>query len=81
MHTATAQASAAEGIDIGLEGGACVAAARILRERDFIEPNHRVVVFNTGSAAKYLDGPRPDLPVIAAHDNVDYAALVNGQLH
>jgi threonine synthase len=37
------------------EGGACVAAYEILSQKDWIRPDETVVIFNTGSALKYLD--------------------------
>jgi threonine synthase len=49
-----------EGIDFAPEGGAAIAAARILRERGVLAPEERVVLFNTGAGWLYRD-PR-ELP-------------------
>lgn len=49
-----------EGIDLSPEGGAGLAAARILRERGTLGPESRVIVFNTG--AGWLYRPAGDLP-------------------
>jgi threonine synthase len=45
--------SAEEGIDFSPEGGAGVAAARVLRERGLVGQEERVVVFNTGAGWLY----------------------------
>ncbi len=42
-----------EGIFAAPEGGATVAAYRILRKREWIRPGERVVLFNTGSGLSY----------------------------
>ena len=42
-----------EGIDLSPEGGAGLAAARLLRERGALDPAERVVVFNTGAGWLY----------------------------
>jgi threonine synthase len=44
-----------EGISAAPEGGAALAALRVLLERGTIDSNDRVVLFNTGGALKYLD--------------------------
>lgn len=49
------QGSRLEGIDFAPEGGASIAAARILRERGVLRPEHRVVLFNTGAGWLYRD--------------------------
>ena len=40
------------GIDVCPEGGAVWAAYRRLRDRAWIDPDERVVVFNTGTGLK-----------------------------
>lgn len=45
----------AEGVSAAPEGGATLAALRLLVERGVIEPSASVVLFNTGGALKYLD--------------------------
>jgi len=47
------QLSTLEGVDACPEGGAAVAAARVLAERGRIARNERVVVFNTGAGVLY----------------------------
>lgn len=47
-----------EGVFAAPEGGACVAALRKLVDRGEIGADERVVVFNTGSGAKYLEAFR-----------------------
>jgi threonine synthase len=37
------------------EGGACVAAARMLLASGFLKPSERIVLYNTGSGLKYLE--------------------------
>ena len=44
-----------EGIFAAPEGGALVAALRTLRERGFVGPSDRVVLFNTGTGLKYAE--------------------------
>jgi threonine synthase len=44
-----------EGISAAPEGGAALHALRVLQAQERIQPHHRVVVFNTGGALKYLD--------------------------
>jgi threonine synthase len=44
-----------EGISAAPEGGAALHALRVLQAQKRILPHHRVVVFNTGGALKYLD--------------------------
>ncbi|MFT4539574.1 MAG: threonine synthase [Planctomycetota bacterium] len=45
------------GLQCSPEGGACVAAAKQLVERGWLQPEERVVLFNTGHGLKY--GPLP----------------------
>jgi threonine synthase len=53
MEEATRELAARSGIDVCPEGGAAWAALFQLRERGFIGPRDRVVVFNTGTGLKY----------------------------
>lgn len=53
--------ASAEGINACPEGGACISAVRVLRERGFIGRDDEVVVFNTGAGTKYLE-TLPELP-------------------
>jgi threonine synthase len=49
----TAELAALSGVDICPEGGAAWAAVEALRDRGWIQPSERVVVFNTGTGLKY----------------------------
>jgi threonine synthase len=53
ISKATAALAARSGIDVCPEGGAAWAALASLRASGFIQPQHRVVVFNTGTGLKY----------------------------
>jgi threonine synthase len=44
-----------EGVSAAPEGGATVAALRILKAEGTIEQDDTVVLFNTGGALKYLE--------------------------
>ena len=44
-----------EGVSAAPEGGAALHALRVLIESGRVQPNDRVVLFNTGGALKYLD--------------------------
>lgn len=46
-----------EGIFACPEGGATVAALKALLEQGWVDPQERVVLFNTGSGLKYLSSP------------------------
>ncbi|MBT8477311.1 MAG: threonine synthase [Gemmatimonadetes bacterium] len=63
-----------EGIAFAPETGACLGVLESLVAEGAIDPNERVVVFNTGAAQKYLevigDSPLPQLP-----ETVDWRAL------
>lgn len=52
--------STLEGIDFSPEGGAAIAALRVLRQRGEVSPDDRVVVFNTGAGWLYRESS--DLP-------------------
>jgi len=53
LMTEAAELARTEGIDCSPEGGAAVAAARLLRERGDLHPEARLVVFNTGAGWLY----------------------------
>jgi threonine synthase len=52
-------AAATEGLFMAPEGGACVAAARKLRDSGTLGPDDRVVLFNTGTGYKYVENMAP----------------------
>lgn len=49
------QCGSLEGLFLCPEGAACVAALHTLIEQNWITPDEKVVVFNTGTGLKYLD--------------------------
>ena len=55
LSEAAREGSRLEGIDFAPEGGASIAAGRILRERSVLSPADRVVLFNTGAGWLYRD--------------------------
>lgn len=56
------EASAAEGLFLCPEGGACVAAARKLKASGHLAAEDSVVLFDTGSAFKYYENMAPLWP-------------------
>ncbi len=75
IKDAMRRAIAAEGIAICPEAAACVLATEQLVSDGRISPSDRVVLFNTGSSAKYIEAVSLDLPVIENPGDVDYTAL------
>jgi len=67
------RAAAAEGVALCPEAAACVLALEISLREGRIRPEDRVVLFNTGADAKYLEVLPLDLPVIHEPAQVDYA--------
>ena len=55
MLDAALQLADSEGIFAAPEGGACVAAVAQLLRRGFLNPQDRVVIYNTGSGLKYIE--------------------------
>ena len=55
MIRITRDVGACEGVFVAPEGAACFAALKQLVRAKQIQPDERVVVFNTGSGIKYLD--------------------------
>ena len=47
--------AASEGLFVAPEGGACIAALKKLRDREFLRKNDRILIYNTGSGYKYID--------------------------
>src|SRR5580693_7705155 len=52
---ASLELGADEGIFAAPEGGACVAALRKLLAQGFLNPQERIVLYNTGAGLKYLE--------------------------
>lgn len=55
MIDAGLRTAACEGIFPAPEGGGCVAAARRLLDRGFLQRDEQIVIYNTGSGLKYLE--------------------------
>jgi len=55
MVTAMIEIGSTEGVSAAPEGGAALAAVRLLVQRRTIRPTESVVLFNTGGALKYLE--------------------------
>jgi len=53
-----------EGLPICPESAACIGALEQLRQENWIKPDERVVIFNTGAVQKYPEAMRVDLPTI-----------------
>ena len=53
MRAAARNTGASDGLAIGIEGGATIAAASVLRERGELDPGETVVLFNTGNLTNY----------------------------
>jgi threonine synthase len=68
------RASSAEGISICPETAVCFDVLERMVQAGEVQPDERVVVFNTGAAPKYLEAMPYDLPAIDK-DAVDWAAL------
>ncbi len=66
-------ANALEGIALCPEAAACIGALEGLVRDGEIDPDERVVVFNTGAAQKYVEAISVELPTVASP--VDYARL------
>ena len=61
-----------EGLAICPETAACIGALERLRREDWIGPDERVVVFNTGAAQKYPEAIRAELPRIESLERIDW---------
>ena len=54
MRQASDEIGACEGLFVAPEGGAVWAAAKLLRDSGDLDPDARIVLFNTGTGFKYL---------------------------
>jgi threonine synthase len=72
------QAISREGISICPEAAACVGACQQLRERDWIRPHERVVIFNTGGVQKYVEAMASQLPRLDLHQPLDWGRIAQG---
>ncbi|MCP3032361.1 threonine synthase [Halobacillus sp. A1] len=62
--------ASAEGAFVCPEGAAAFAAARKLRESDWIKQDDRVVVLNTGAGIKYPNTVEVDAPILQPEDKI-----------
>jgi threonine synthase len=68
------RASSAEGVSVCPETAVCFDVLERMVAAGEIEPDERVVVFNTGAAPKYLEAMPAELPAIDK-DNIDWSAI------
>ena len=66
------QAIAAEGVSFCPESAACICAASMLRESDWLKSDERVVIYNCGAAQKYPHVAPPELPVLNPNQAIDW---------
>ncbi|MEX0677256.1 MAG: threonine synthase [Pirellulales bacterium] len=69
----------AEGLAICPESAACIGAVEMLRAENWIAPNERVVIFNTGAAQKYPEAMQAELPRIADPNRIDWDHIAAGR--
>ena len=67
------------GISICPETACCIGAVQQLANESWIQPNEKVVVFNTGAAQKYLPGDDFKLEKIGSADQVDWQKFLDRQ--
>ena len=65
-----------EGIFPAPEGGACIAAARHLYQAGFLKPDESVVIYNTGSGAKYAEAFATRFPRTASSEQDRLGGLI-----
>jgi threonine synthase len=65
-----------EGVAFCPETAACIVALEMLRHGGRLAPDERVVLFNTGSALKYIETVPVDIPLIADPEMVSPEELV-----
>ncbi len=77
LETWQYQSTQAEGISVCPETAACIGALEQLVQEDWIKPDEKVVVFNTGAAQKYVSMQVPDLPRLDAQGEIDWRKLID----
>ena len=77
LETWQYQSTQAEGISVCPETAACIGALEQLVHDDWIKPDEKVVVFNTGAAQKYVSMQVPDLPRLDAQGEIDWRKLID----
>jgi threonine synthase len=70
--------TASEGISICPETAACLGAVEQLAAERWIEPEERVVVFNTGAAQKYPEAMAVPLPRLDKDAPLDWEQIARG---
>jgi threonine synthase len=65
-----------EGIFAAPEGGACIAAVRLLLASGFLKSNERILIYNTGSGLKYLEAYSTRFPRYAATQQDKLGGLI-----
>lgn len=70
--------SSLEGIPVCPETAACVGALETLTKSDWIKPDERVVVFNTGASQKYVEAIKTDLPRIDLTQPLNWDQIAGG---
>jgi threonine synthase len=69
LHAQTLLASR-EGLFVCPEGAATLAAAKKLREANWLKEDERVVLLNTGTGLKYPATVQVDVPLLQPQDDV-----------
>ena len=63
------------GLSICPETAACVAALEHLKNQNWIQPDDRVLIFNTASGQKYKDSKRVELPKININKEINWEMI------
>ena len=63
------------GLSICPETAACVSALELLKNQNWIQPDDRVLIFNTASGQKYKDSKKVELPKINIHEEIDWEMI------
>ena len=63
------------GLSICPETAACVGALEQLKNQNWIQPDDRVLIFNTASGQKYKDSRKVELPTINIHEEIDWQMI------
>lgn len=69
------QAIALEGLSICPETAICFAALKTLLERGDVNPDDRIVVFNTGASQKYPEAVHERIPLLDIKRPIDWAQI------
>jgi threonine synthase len=68
-------ASSKEGIALCPESGVCLGALETLLQRKLIQPDERILIFNTGAAQKYPEAVHEQLARIDIRQPVDWKSI------